>query len=64
MEKPVELEAGDFITLYDYLMEQSLIIGTGDGVLLLYDVHGSSSLEVVGGVEGGVTCIAPSTYRW
>lgn len=57
---PIDLEDGDFITSFDYLMEkEALIIGTCNGVLLLYNVD-DSSVEIVGQVEGGVKCIAPS----
>ncbi|XP_031270425.1 elongator complex protein 1-like isoform X1 [Pistacia vera] len=56
----VELEAGDFITSFDYLMEkEALIVGTSDGLLQLHGVDGNST-EVVGKVEGGVRCISPS----
>lgn len=56
----VELEAGDFITSFDYLMEkEALIVGTSDGLLQLHGVDGNST-EVVGKVEGGVKCISPS----
>ncbi|GAB4836592.1 Elongator complex protein 1, variant 2 [Ancistrocladus abbreviatus] len=58
--EPLELESGDFITSFDYLMEkESLIIGTSSGLLLLHPVD-SNSTEVVGRVEGGVKCISPS----
>ncbi|WCJ19562.1 Elongator complex protein 1 [Euphorbia peplus] len=57
---PVELEEGDFVTSFDYLMEkEALIIGTCNGVLLLYNVDDNST-EIVGQVEGGVKCISPS----
>lgn len=57
---PIDLEDGDFITSFDYLMEkEALILGTYNGVLLLYNVD-DNAMEVVGKVEGGVQCIAPS----
>ncbi|XP_050209805.1 elongator complex protein 1 isoform X2 [Mercurialis annua] len=57
---PIDLENGDFITSFDYLMEkEALIIGTSNGALLLYNVD-DNALEVVGQVDGGVKCIAPS----
>jgi elongator complex protein 1 len=56
----VDLEPGDFITSFDYLMEkESLIIGTSNGLLLLYNVDDNST-ELVGKVEGGVKFISPS----
>eukprot|EP00257_Ricinus_communis_P021028 XP_015580419.1 elongator complex protein 1 [Ricinus communis] len=57
---PIDLEDGDFITSFDYLMEkEALIVGTSNGVMLLYNVD-DNAMEVVGQVEGGVKCIAPS----
>lgn len=56
----VDLEAGDFISAFEYLMEkEALILGTSNGLILLHsmDVH---LTEVVGKVEGGIKCIAPS----
>ncbi|KAI7749785.1 hypothetical protein M8C21_012143 [Ambrosia artemisiifolia] len=56
----VDLDAGDFITSMEYVMEkESLIIGTSSGDLLLYNVD-DSAMEVVGRVEGGVKSISPS----
>lgn len=56
----IELELGDFITAFDYLMEkEALIVGTSNGLLLLHNVDGNAT-EVVGRVEGGVSCISPS----
>lgn len=56
----VDLDAGDFITSFDYLMEkEALIVGTSDGLLQLHSMD-SNSTEVVGKVEGGVKCISPS----
>ncbi|KAJ4830409.1 putative elongator complex protein 1 [Turnera subulata] len=57
---PLELEEGDFIAALDYLMEkEALLVGTQNGVLLLYSVDDNVT-EVVGRVEGGVVRIAPS----
>ncbi|KAL2241664.1 elongator complex protein 1 isoform X1 [Sesamum indicum] len=57
---PIDLETGDFITSLEYLMEkESLIIGTSQGLLLLYSVEDNTT-EIVGRVEGGVWCISPS----
>lgn len=57
---PIELEQGDFITAFEYLMEkEALIVGTSGGTLLLHSVDGNET-EVVGRVEGGVKCISPS----
>ncbi|KAK4393283.1 Elongator complex protein 1 [Sesamum angolense] len=56
----IDLETGDFITSLEYLMEkESLIIGTSQGLLLLYSVDDNTT-EIVGRVEGGVCCISPS----
>lgn len=56
----VDLDAGDFITSFDYLMEkEALIVGTSDGLLQLHSMD-SNLTEVVGKVEGGVKCISPS----
>ncbi|GMH11550.1 hypothetical protein Nepgr_013391 [Nepenthes gracilis] len=58
--EPLELEAEDFITSFDYLMEkESLIVGTFNGFLLMHNVD-SKATEVVGRVEGGVQSISPS----
>lgn len=58
--RPLDLEAEDIITTFDYLMEkESLIIGTLSGLLLLHMVD-CNSTEVVGRVDGGVRCISPS----
>ncbi|XP_043721994.1 elongator complex protein 1-like isoform X2 [Telopea speciosissima] len=57
---PVDLEPGDSITALDYLMEkEALLVGTSNGYLMLHAGDGSAT-EVVGRVEGGVKCIAPS----
>lgn len=49
----IELEDGDLITAYDFLMEkESLMIGTQNGLLLLHNVDDNST-EIVGQVEGG-----------
>ncbi|KAL8518812.1 hypothetical protein ACS0TY_009965 [Phlomoides rotata] len=56
----IDLEAGDFITCLEYAMEkEALIIGTSEGLLLLYSVDDNAT-EIVGRVEGGVRCISPS----
>lgn len=56
----VLLEPGDFIVAMDYLMEkESLLLGSADGCLLLYNVE-ERTTEVVGRVEGGVKTIASS----
>lgn len=56
----VELEPSDYVTALEYLMEkEALIIGTGGGLMLLHSVDGRGT-EVVGRVEGGIRCIAPS----
>lgn len=56
----IDLEPGDFITCLEYSMEkEALIIGTSEGLLLLYSVDDNAT-EVVGRVEGGVRCISPS----
>ena len=56
----VDLEPGDSVTSFDYLMEkEALILGTSSGLLILYSVE-DNAIEVVGKVEGGVKCISPS----
>ena len=56
----IELEDGDLITAFDYLLEkEALIIGTENGLLLLHNVDHNST-EIVGQVNGGVKCISPS----
>ncbi|KAI4351060.1 hypothetical protein L6164_005447 [Bauhinia variegata] len=56
----IDLEPGDLITSFDYIMEkEALVVGTSNGLLLLHNVE-SSTTEVVGKVEGGVKCISPS----
>lgn len=58
--EPIDLEPGDFITSFDYLMEkEALIVGTSSGLLLLHNVEDNAT-EIVGKVEGGVKCISPS----
>ncbi|XP_038889561.1 elongator complex protein 1 isoform X1 [Benincasa hispida] len=57
---PINVETGDYVTSFDYLMEkETLIVGTRNGILLLFSVDGNGS-EVVGRVEGGVKRISPS----
>ncbi|KAJ6983195.1 elongator complex protein 1-like isoform X1 [Populus alba x Populus x berolinensis] len=54
----IELEDGDLITAFDYMMEkEALIIGTENGLLLLHNIDDNST-EIVGQVEGGVKCIS------
>lgn len=56
----VVLDPGDRIVAMDYLMErESLLLGSSDGCLLLYNVE-EKTTEVVGGLEGGVNTIASS----
>ncbi|KAH0907402.1 hypothetical protein HID58_039229 [Brassica napus] len=56
----IDLEAGDFITAFDYLAEkESLLIGTSRGLLLVHVVE-SNVTELVGNIEGGVRCLSPS----
>ncbi|KAJ7971299.1 Elongator complex protein 1 [Quillaja saponaria] len=56
----IDLNPGDCITSFDYLMEkEALIVGTSDGLLLLHNVEDNTT-EIVGKVEGGVKCISPS----
>ncbi|KAL7101391.1 hypothetical protein ACP275_08G051400 [Erythranthe tilingii] len=56
----IDLEDGDSITCLEYIMEkEALIIGTSNGLLLLYSVDDNAT-EIVGRVEGGVRFIAPS----
>ncbi|PON49463.1 IKI [Parasponia andersonii] len=56
----IELEDGDCITSFDYVMEkEALLLGTQSGLMLLHNVDGKFT-EVVGQVEGGVRCISPS----
>ncbi|KAM0853459.1 hypothetical protein ACQ4PT_051068 [Festuca glaucescens] len=56
----VVLEPGDSIVSMDYLMEkESLLLGSADGCLLLYNVE-ERTTEVVGRVEGGVKTVASS----
>ncbi|KAM7271630.1 hypothetical protein ACFE04_030844 [Oxalis oulophora] len=56
----LDLEPGDFVTSFHYLMEkEALIVGTSHGLLLLHNVDDKVT-EEVGRVEGGVKCISPS----
>ncbi|XP_054786972.1 elongator complex protein 1 [Prosopis cineraria] len=56
----IDLDPGDFITSFEYLMEkEALIVGTLNGLLLLHSVD-TNTTEVVGKVDGGVKCISPS----
>lgn len=57
----VDLEPDDNVTSFDYLMEkEALLLGTSNGLLLLYDVDDANATQVVGNVEGGVNCISLS----
>ncbi|XP_013613196.1 PREDICTED: elongator complex protein 1-like isoform X2 [Brassica oleracea var. oleracea] len=56
----IDLEAGDFITAFDYLAEkESLLIGTSRGLLIVHEVKRNVT-ELVGNIEGGVKCLSPS----
>ncbi|KAK4758044.1 hypothetical protein SAY87_019345 [Trapa incisa] len=56
----IDLEDGDSITAFEYLMEkEALILGTSNGLILLHSIDAHVT-EVVGRVEGGIKCIAPS----
>lgn len=56
----MDLEPSDYMTALEYLMEkEALIIGTWSGLMLLHSVD-SNGTQVVGRVEGGIRCIAPS----
>lgn len=56
----VDLDAGDFITAFEYLMEkEALVLGTSNGLMLLHSMD-THVTEVVGRVEGGIKCISPS----
>ncbi|KAI9128356.1 hypothetical protein K1719_001349 [Acacia pycnantha] len=56
----IDLEPGDFITSFDYLMEkEALIVGTLNGLILLHSLD-TNTTEVVGKVDGGIKCISPS----
>ncbi|XP_073315059.1 elongator complex protein 1 [Primulina huaijiensis] len=56
----IDLEAGDYITCLEYVMEkEALLLGTSYGLLLLFSVDDNAT-EIVGRVEGGVRCISLS----
>ncbi|XP_058758036.1 elongator complex protein 1-like isoform X1 [Vicia villosa] len=56
----VDLEPDDSVTSFDYLMEkEALLLGTSNGLLLLYDVDANAT-QVVGNLDGGVNCISLS----
>lgn len=56
----IDLEDGDHIVSFDYLMEkEALLLGTHNGQMLLHNVDDKLT-EIVGQVEGGVRCISPS----
>ncbi|CAK8564541.1 unnamed protein product [Lathyrus sativus] len=56
----VDLEPDDSVTSFDYLMEkEALLLGTSNGLLLLYDVDANTT-QVVGNLDGGVNCISLS----
>ena len=53
----IDLEAGDFITAFDYLAKkESLLIGTSRGLLIVHEVE-SNVTELVGNI-GGVKCLS------
>lgn len=58
----VDLEPGDSVTSFDYLMEnEALLIGTSNGLLMLHNVDdGSRATEVVGQLDGGVNAVSLS----
>lgn len=49
-------EPGDHITALDYLEDESLIVGTSNGYLVLHNVD-CDFTEIVGSVEGGIKSI-------
>lgn len=56
----IDLEDGDYIVSFDYVMEkEALLLGTHSGLMLLHNVDDKIT-KVVGQVEGGVRCISPS----
>lgn len=56
----IDLEDGDHIVSFDYLMEkEALLLGTYNGQMLLHSVDDKLT-EIVGQVEGGVRYISPS----
>lgn len=56
----IDLEPDDNVTSFDYLMEkEALLLGTSNGLLLLYDVDANAT-QVVGNLDGGVNCISLS----
>lgn len=58
----VELEPGDSVTSFDYLMEkEALLLGTSNGLLMLHNVDdGSQATQVVGQLDGGVNAVSLS----
>ncbi|XP_047162968.1 elongator complex protein 1 isoform X1 [Vigna umbellata] len=58
----VDLEPGDSITSFDYLMEnEALLIGTSNGLLMVHNVDdGSRATQVVGQLDGGVNAVSLS----
>lgn len=58
----VDLEPGDSVTSFDYLMEkEALLLGTSNGLLLLCNVDdGSRATQVVGQLDGGVNAVSLS----
>ncbi|KAJ1436377.1 WD40/YVTN repeat-like-containing domain superfamily [Sesbania bispinosa] len=56
----VDLEPADLVTSFEYIMEkEALLLGTSNGLLLLYNVDANAT-EIVGKVDGGVNCISLS----
>ncbi|KAH1140603.1 hypothetical protein GYH30_029474 [Glycine max] len=58
----VDLEPGDVVTSFDYLMEkEALLLGTSNGLLLLHNVDDASdATQVVGKLDGGVNAVSLS----
>lgn len=58
----VDLEPGDAVTSFDYLMEkEALLLGTSNGLLLLHNVDDASdATQVVGKLDGGVNAVSLS----
>ncbi|XP_027365775.1 elongator complex protein 1 isoform X2 [Abrus precatorius] len=57
----VDLEPGDSVTSFDYLMEkEALLLGTSNGLLLLHNVDDAHSTDVVGKVDGAVNSVSLS----
>ncbi|CAJ1977705.1 unnamed protein product [Sphenostylis stenocarpa] len=58
----IDIEPGDSVTSFDYLMEKvALLLGTSNGLLLLHNVDdGSHAMQVVGQLDGGVNAVSLS----